>query len=151
MSDVQKQLGRIEMKLEDHERRLRLQEEKNDYLNEISTSIKLQVEHSKMQDEKINKLGEQFVQITKVLDGINTNLLSLNHDVKEVKNRQEKIDNKVERLEEERIEQLKKIEKEREDELKQAQKERRDFVLKIVSGVLITVLGTVLLLWFGLK
>lgn len=151
MSDVQKQLGRIEMKLEDHERRLRLQEEKNDYLNEISTSIKLQVEHSKMQDEKINKLGEQFVQITKVLDGINTNLLSLNHDVKEVKNRQEKIDNKVERLEEERIEQLKKIEKEREDELKQAQKERRDFVLKIVSGVLITVLGTALLLWFGLK
>ena len=140
MSDIEKRLGMLEMQNKDHERRIRIQEEKNDYLHEISTSIKLQVEHSKMQDEKIDKLGNQFKQITVVLDGINTNLLSLNHDVKQVKDRQEVVDDKIGKIEEERIR-----------ELRQANKERRDFVLKIVSGVLVSVLGAVLLLWLGLS
>lgn len=130
--------------LSDHERRIRIQEEKVDNLRDISATLK---ELTK-QNERNEK---RFEQVTVVLDGINTNLLSLNHDVKHLKDRQEAMDNKVGKLEKEKIKELEDIKRQREEERREARKERRDFILKVISGVAVTVLGAVLLLWLGLN
>lgn len=133
-------IHRLEVKNEDHERRIRIQEEKNEQLNEIATYTRLQYEHNKNQDIKIDKIGAQFEQVTTVLDGINTSLLSLNHDVKYVKDRQNNADDRLEDLEKERIK-----------ELELFKKDRRESALKIITGVIVTVLGAAVLTYLNLK
>lgn len=143
MSDTDKRLGILETKSSDYERRLRLQEKKNEQLNEIATYMRLQYEHNKTQDQKLDRLDKNFEMTTKVLDGINTNLLSLNHDIKSIKDKQEITEAKVESLEEERVAELKKFKKESEGF-------RATIVTGIITGTAVTVLGAVLLIWFGL-
>lgn len=165
----EERISRLESKTSDYERRLKFQEEKNEQLNEISTYVRLQYEHNKRQDEKIEELFEKisktnedgidrmekinvkyynkFEQLTKVLDGINTSLLGMNHDIKYVKDRQDATDGKIEGLEEMKI----KEEEELLKGLQDARKERRNMFVKIVVGVVTTVMGALILLWLGLN
>lgn len=140
MSNTDSRVSVLETKTSEHERRLRIQEEKNEQLNKISTYLELQYKHNTTQDKKIDKMAKQFEQVTSVLDGINTNLLNLNHDVKHVKDKQVYMDSRVESLEEERL-----------AELKMFKKERRNSVIKIVTGVSIAVITALILFWLGLK
>lgn len=143
-SDIETRVAKHSQKLKDHERRLQIQEEKVDNLREISAILK---ELSK-QNERNEK---RFEQITVVLDGINTSLLSLNHDVKHLKERQEVMDNRVNQIEKERIKELENLKREREKEQKEARKEKRNFVIGVISGVIVAVLSTATLVWLGLK
>lgn len=143
-SDIETRVAKHSQKLKDHERRLQIQEEKVDNLREISAILK---ELSK-QNERNEK---RFEQITVVLDGINTSLLSLNHDVKYLKEKQETMDNRVDQIEKERIKELENLKREREKEQKEARKEKRNFVIGVISGVIVAVLSTATLVWLGLK
>lgn len=143
-SDIETRVAKHSQKLKDHERRLQIQEEKVDNLREISAILK---ELSK-QNERNEK---RFEQITVVLDGINTSLLSLNHDVKHLKEKQEVMDNRVDQIEKERIKELENLKREREKEQKEARKEKRNFVIGVISGVIVAVLSTATLVWLGLK
>lgn len=136
MSDIDKRVSVLETIVNNQERRVELLEEKNEQLNEIATYLKLQYKHNKSQDEKIEKMSEQFEQNIVVLDGINTSLMSMGHDIKQVKDQQENMDGRVEELEEERIR-----------ELQRFKEERRQFIFKIVTGVAIAAI----LLWLGLS
>lgn len=143
-SDIETRVAKHSQKLKDHERRLQIQEEKVDNLREISAILK---ELSK-QNERNEK---RFEQITVVLDGINTSLLSLNHDVKHLKEKQETMDNRVDQIEKERIKELENLKREREKEQKEARKEKRNFVIGVISGVIVAVLSTATLVWLGFK
>ena len=137
MPNVDKRLGVLEARMDDHARRIRIQEEKNERLSELSAYVKLQYEHNKKTDKR-------FEQMTKVLDGINTNLLSLNHDVKSMKEKQEDMENKVGGLEREQSEALKSFKKNTLDN-------RTKIIIGVVTGVTTSIIGAFLLLWLRLK
>lgn len=165
----EERLSALEAKVIDYERRIKFQEEKNEQLNEISTYVRLQYEHNKRQDEKIEELfaridesnkntvkrlensnaefHDKFAQLTNVLDGINTSLHSMNHDIKHVKDRQDNTDKKIVSLEDMKAQEEEELLK----GLQQARKERSSMFRKIVSGVAISVIGALIMLWLGLN
>lgn len=165
----EERIGVLETKMKEHERRLMFQEDKNEQLNDISTYVRLQYEHNKRQDEKIeelfDKLGkinqttlekleesnaqtyEKFEQLTKVLDGINTSMLGMSHDIRLVKDRQDVTDGKIESLEDLRAEEEENIIK----GLQEAENERRKMFRKVVLSIAIPIITAAALLWLGLS
>lgn len=131
--NVEVKVAKHDQQLKDHERRILIVEDKVDNLHDISASLKELIR----QNERSEK---RFEQITTVLDGMHTNLLSLNHDVKYLKEKQEIMDNKVSELEGEKI-----------NKLVDAKNRKTNLIYTVIGGVLVGVIVPFLLWWFGMN
>lgn len=129
-------IGILETRLGDHERRIRVQENKNDNLQEIATYVRLQVKHNEKQDKQLER-------ITEVMNGIHINLAGLNKDVKEVKDdvgsvkgEVKHVSGRVDEIEEKRVKGLEGF---------------KGSTVKFYLGIASAVLIAVILTWLNLK
>lgn len=129
-------IGVLEVKTEEHKRRIRLLENKNDNLQEIATYVRLQVRHNEKQDKQLEK-------ITEVMSGINVNLAGLNKDVKDVKSdvgnvkgEVKQVVGRVDEIEDKRIEGLEKY---------------KDNTSKFYLGVMSAIMIAIILTWLNLR
>lgn len=94
--DIYQKVAKLETKVEDHDRKLNSQAEKNETLTRLATLMELQMEEAKekerrqeIRDEKQNKSMEKFGE---TLVKVNENLTSLN-------NKQESLGDRVAEIE----------------------------------------------------
>lgn len=129
-------IGILEAKVEDHERRIRIQENKNDNLSEIAAYVRLQVKHNEKQDKQLER-------ITEVMNGIHINLAGLNKDVKEVKDDVGSVKGEVKHV----IGRVDEIEEKRVEGLEGFKGSTVKFYVGIASAVLVAIILT----WLNLK
>ncbi|WP_079709874.1 hypothetical protein [Paraliobacillus ryukyuensis] len=126
---IEERIGVLEYASEDQERRLRIQEENNRALIEISQFVKLQTEHNERQER-------QMENVTNIMSTVQNDVSSLKGDVGYVKSSVNSVTKDVEKMKKEDLQ-----------ELKQFKSKSWDFYLKIAAGVILAAL----LFYLGLK
>lgn len=87
--DIYARMTAVEVKVDDHEKKLAKQEEKNDSQIEMNTLLKMQIEVNKEQNQQMKLFGETLTKVNENLTGLNTGMHDLNTRVTEIENNQE--------------------------------------------------------------
>jgi hypothetical protein len=97
--ELYQRVAKLETKVEDHDKKLQIQVEKNESLTRLATLVELQMQESKererrqeIRDEKQNKQMEKF---SATLDKVNDNLTDLNISQQQMKQDMNAIGNRV--------------------------------------------------------
>jgi predicted nucleic acid-binding Zn-ribbon protein len=72
LQDINQKVARLETKVEEHEKLLQKQQERNDTQTELNTLLKMQIEANKEQNETLQKFSDTLVKINKNLDNLNS-------------------------------------------------------------------------------
>lgn len=119
---LQERLGKIETTLKGHERRLQIQESKNDSLTQLKTLVEIQTETNKEQNKQMEKFSETLSRINENLTHLNTNQQQSRTDMGKLTERVTEIENTL--------------------------NESKIDPLKIATNVLFTVITGVIIFWF---
>lgn len=92
MEDLSQRVTKVETKVEEHQRLLNAQAEKNDTLTRLTILMERQQEESKEFKESLNKFNV-------TIDKVNENLTNLNHNQQQMKDDMNEIGNRVEEIE----------------------------------------------------
>jgi len=119
--------------LDDHERRIGIQETKNENLSEMVAYLKLLSKQSEKQDT-------QFEKSTEVMQQMNTNLAGLNREMKEMKEDMNGVIERVDGLEQDKVSRLERV-----------HDRGIEFNLKIAGTVIAGLIVAAIVFWFGWK
>ena len=133
MEEIDFQVVKNTNTLDDHERRIGIQEIKNDNLSEMVAYLKLLSKQSEKQDA-------QFEKTTEVMQQMNTNLAGLNKEMKEMKEDVNSVVERVDGLEQDKVSRLERV-----------HDRGIEFNLKIVGAITSGLIVAGLIFWFGWK
>ena len=133
MEEINFQVVKNTNTLDDHERRIGIQETKNENLSEMVAYLKLLSKQSEKQDI-------QFEKTTEVMQQMNTNLAGLNREMKEMKEDMNSVVERVDGLEQDKVSRLERV-----------HDRGIEFNLKIVGTVIAGLIVAAIVFWFGWK
>jgi hypothetical protein len=123
--ELYRKVERIETRVDEHEKKLNNQLEKNDTLIELKTLVSIQVEESKKRDIQMEKFSD-------TLDRVNDNLTNLNISHNQMKQDMSEIGNRVNDIE--------KYQEESKIDPLQLFKNLIGYVFSIVGGIIVAIL-----------
>ncbi|MEL3959414.1 hypothetical protein NST17_19875 [Caldifermentibacillus hisashii] len=136
-NEVQIKVAKLEEKIIGHENRIEVLEENANVLPRLTTLMEFMTENQRAQQKQVSQQHETLVKINENLDRLNKGL--------------DDVTNRVDIIEEERLnDKLKEIQEEK-SQMVAKEQERKGNIMKIVTGVLTSVIATALILYFGLK
>lgn len=119
----------------------------SDALYEIASTNKQLATMMDMQRESLDEVRKQTKENSRVMHDMHINLTGLNHEMKELREDMNSVKGDVFKVNS----RVDGIEKERTTRMKKKEDRRHSSIYKIITGVITTVLGTLILLWFGLQ
>lgn len=133
MEDLKSRVAKHGVEIEELKRRISLSEENDKTMETLAiTNERLSL--------MVDMNTRQMDKIAETLGNVNENLVSLNHDVRDMRDDMVNIDKRVGTMEKERVKKL---------EIRQERNSNRTWT--IISGVIVGVLTAAALLYFGLK
>lgn len=108
MEELNERVAKLETTIQEHDKRLDAQLEKNDTLTRLTTIMEVQAaeakEREKRQDIRDEKQNEQIEKVTNTLNNINSNLTELNISQQQMKNDMSEIGKRVTDIEHNQVE-----------------------------------------------
>jgi DNA repair exonuclease SbcCD ATPase subunit len=85
--DVYQRLTKVETKVEEHEKKLEKQQDKNDVQTEWNTLLKMQIETNKNQEKQMEKFGDTLDRVNENLTNLNISQQQMKQDMNEIGSR----------------------------------------------------------------
>jgi DNA repair exonuclease SbcCD ATPase subunit len=85
--DIYQRLTKVETKVEEHEKKLEKQQDKNDVQTEWNTLLKMQIETNKNQEKQMEKFGDTLDRVNENLTNLNISQQQMKQDMSEIGSR----------------------------------------------------------------
>jgi DNA-directed RNA polymerase specialized sigma subunit len=95
LTEIEKSISKIETKIEEHDKLLQKQQDKNESQTELNTILKMNVEQMKKITEAIERMDSSISNLGNKQDNFNERLTDVESNIKEQNNEQNINTNKV--------------------------------------------------------